>query len=150
MFSMTKKTGYGLIAIMHLARLPEGELASAREIARQYGIPLALLMKVLKELCTAGYIASVRGARGGYRLARSPEEVNFVGLMEALERPMKLAECLMKNTDDRQTDSVCTLINKCPIADPVHRIQRRIHDFLTQLTLAEILSDVPAGGSAAK
>lgn len=70
MLALTKKTGYGLIAMAHLAELPEGRVCSAREIAALYEIPAALLMNVLKALSSAGYVESFRGARGGYRLAR--------------------------------------------------------------------------------
>ncbi|MBN1555782.1 MAG: Rrf2 family transcriptional regulator [Phycisphaerae bacterium] len=135
---MTKKTGYGLIAMTHLAQLgPEG-LASAREIAEEYTIPLALLMNILKELAAGGYVQSVRGARGGYRIARPAASVNFVELMEILEGPMKLAECIRGEVDD-DAHSKCKLMPKCPIADPVHRVHRKIRDFLSDLTLADVL-----------
>jgi Rrf2 family protein len=138
MLSMTKKTGYGLIAVTHLARLSRGRLASAREISEEYGIPQALLMNVLKELAAAGYLDSVRGARGGYCLARSPEEINFVGLMEVLEGPMKLAECVRDEVGETD-DGICKLMARCPIADPVHRVHRKIRDYLSKLTLQDIL-----------
>lgn len=137
---MTKKTGYGLIAMTHLAKLPKGKLASAREIAAEYGIPSALLMNVLKELAASGYVKSVRGAQGGYRIAKSLDEVSFTGLMEALEGPMKLAECITGESGDGTEGSTCKLMENCPIADPVHRIHRKIHDFLSKMTLADIMS----------
>lgn len=139
MLSMTKRTGYGLIAMTHLARLPEGQVASAREIAAQYGIPLALLMNVMKELSSAGFVSSVRGAHGGYRLARRPEEVSFASLMEALEGPVRLAECVTGDLDDTDGTVTCSLMDQCPIADPVHRVHRRIMEMLSGLNLAEIL-----------
>ena len=64
MLALTKKTGYGLIAMGHLAALARGEVASASAIARQFGVPQALLMNVLKELASAGFVQSVRGAGG--------------------------------------------------------------------------------------
>ncbi len=137
MLAMTKKTGYGLIAMTHLAGLDPTCLASAREIAEEYNIPLALLMNILKELAAGGYVRSVRGAHGGYQIARKPEDVNFVELMETLEGPMKLAECIMGNGND--SDTKCKLMGKCPIADPVHRVHRKIRDFLSDLTLADVL-----------
>lgn len=140
MLSMTKKTGYGLIAMAHLAGLPRGSLASAREISDHYKIPLALLMNILKELATAGFVASVRGARGGYRICKSPQEVNFIGLMEVLEGPMKLAECITGDIGNERNAGPCNLMAKCPIADPVHRLHRRIRDFLSSMTLADVLA----------
>ncbi len=141
MLSMTKKTGYGLIALTHLAKLPEGSLASAREIAEHYGIPQSLLMNILKELASAGYVNSVRGAHGGYSILKSPQEMNFVELMEILEGPMKFAECITGSLHDSKP---CHSMTSCPIADPIHRIHRKIRDYLSSLTLADIMS--PDGG----
>jgi Rrf2 family protein len=137
---MTKKTGYGLIAMTHLAKLPMGRLASAREIAERYSIPPSLLMNVLKELSSAGYVQSVRGVHGGYRIARPPRDVNFIGLVEVLEGPMKLAECITGSAGDGQDGGTCELMGKCPIADPIHRAHRRIRDFLKQMTLADVMA----------
>ena len=143
MLSLTKKTGYGLIAMTHLARLERGEVSSAREIAQRFGVPASLLMNVLKELAAGGYVESVRGARGGYRLARPPEEITLADLVAAVEGPIRLAECV---TDPAGGDAECTcrLMARCPIADPVHRVHRRLSDFLKKVTLAEIVE--PAAG----
>lgn len=142
MLAMTKKTGYGLIAMTHLARVGPQGLSSAREIAEKYDIPQALLMNVLKELAARGYVQSVRGAHGGYRIARRPEDVNFVGLIEALDGPMRLAECVIGRVGDDDR-AQCKRMSGCPIADPVHRVHRKIRDFLSGVTLADVLQ--PAG-----
>ena len=134
---MTKKTGYGLIAMSHLAALGEGQLACAREIAEQSHAPAALMMNVLKKLATAGYIESVRGVRGGYRLARRPEDINLAEVVTALEGPIRLAECVTGEVDEEHGS--CKIMDHCPIADPVHRIQRKLSDFLRNVTLAEIV-----------
>ncbi|KKK99134.1 hypothetical protein LCGC14_2635800, partial [marine sediment metagenome] len=94
MLNMTKKTGYGLIAMTHLASLGDGELACARKISEQFGLPTSLMMNVLKQLSAAGFVESVRGARGGYRLAKHPEDISLADLVEALEGPVRLAECV--------------------------------------------------------
>ena len=143
MLALTKKTGYGLIAMTYLARLGEGELASAREIAERFGVPSSLLMNVLKELAAAGYVESVRGARGGYRLARSPEGISLADLVEVVEGPVRLAECVINKTADDE-ECTCQIMANCPIADPVHRVQRRLNDFLKKLTLAEIVEPMLA------
>lgn len=137
MLAITKKTGYGLIALTHLAKLNEGKVASAREIAQVYNIPQSLLMNVLKELAAAGFVESIRGAKGGYKLLKKPEEIDFVSLMETLEGPMKLAECV---TSEVLGISKCKLMGNCPIFDPVHRVHRKMRDFLSHVTLEEIIN----------
>lgn len=143
MLSLTKKTGYALIAMTHLAKVTDDRCVSAREIAEQFGVPTSLLMNVLKELAAAGYIESTRGAHGGYRLARRPADVSLADLVTALEGPIRFAECI--RDDARADDGTCRLMADCPIADPVHRVQRRLHDFLKEVTLADIAEPAPAG-----
>ena len=132
-----KKTGYGLIALTHLAKLSKGKVASAREIAQTYNIPQSLLMNVLKELAAAGFVESIRGAKGGYKLLQEPRDIDFVSLMETLEGPMKLAECV---TSEVLGISTCKLMDNCPIFDPVHRVHRKMRDFLSHVTLEDIIN----------
>ncbi len=141
MLALTKKTGYGLIALAHLAGLKDGEVASASAIAKLFGVPQALLMNVMKELASAGFVHSVRGAGGGYRLARSPADIRLAELTSAVERPLKLAECLTRAVGE----SPCTAeqMARCPVADPVHRFHRKLNDFLNNVTLEEILNPLP-------
>lgn len=137
MFALNKKTGYALIAMAHLAGLEPGEVASAREIAERFDVPRALLTNVMKQLAAARYLDSVRGVRGGYRLARAPEAISLAGLVTAIEGPIRLAECVA--VPGRQGDRrPCRRLDDCPIADPVHRVHRRLSDFLKTVTLADI------------
>src|SRR5690348_8893211 len=62
---LTKRTEYGLIALVHMAER-EGHCVSAREISERFLIPKRLLAEVLKDLCHADLIDSHRGATGGY------------------------------------------------------------------------------------
>ena len=137
MLALTKRVGYGLIALTRLAQGPAGRLESAREIAERFGISTSLLMNILKGLAAAGIVESVRGARGGYRLAQGPAEITLADLIGVIEGPVRLAECVTGDVGD-EDESLCSLMGKCPIMDPVHRVHRKVHDFMKQLTLAEI------------
>ena len=126
----------------HLSQLDRGSLASAREIANRFNVPVSLLMNVLKQLASAGYIESVRGARGGYRIAIDPEEISLADLVGVLEGPVRLAECLTEAAGD-DTECTCQVMANCPVADPVHRVQRKLKDFLAGVTLGEIVKPAP-------
>ncbi len=144
MLAMTKKTGYGLIAISHLASDATGQPVSAREIAQQYGIPASLLMNVLKDLSAAGLVESVRGARGGYRLCCDTRAVSLIDLIEVIEGPFRLAECIPSSQEDMDELS-CPVAVRCPIADPVQRVHDRIHQLLQNVSLAELVAPALAG-----
>ena len=127
----------------HLSRLDRGSLASAREIADRFDVSASLLMNVLKQLASAGYVESVRGARGGYRMAVDPEEVSLGDLVGVLEGPVRLAECVTEVAGD-DAECTCQVMANCPVTDPVHRVQRKLKDFLAGVTLGEIVKPSPA------
>jgi Rrf2 family protein len=137
MLALNKKTGYALIALAHLAGLEEDELASARQIADRFGIPISLLMNVLKELAGRGWIESRRGAAGGYRMAVPAGRISLAQLVEAMEGPVPDAEC-KDEVSPRDLHVACPVLSRCPIADPVHRVHRRIHDFLQTVSLSDL------------
>lgn len=140
MLALTKKVGYGLIALTHLARQPREQLASARSIAEEFGVPASLLMNILKELSSAGYVDSVRGARGGYRLSRDPESVTLAELIGTLEGPIRVAECITAPSGS-QPKAECPLSGSCPIMGPVQMVQDRIYNVMSGLTLADVATE---------
>jgi len=142
MLALTKKTGYALVAMSYLSSLEPGRLASAREIASLSDVPTSLLMNVLKELAASGYVESVRGSHGGYRLAIDPEQVTLAEVVEAIEGPVKLAECVTEAAGDG-AECTCRIMASCPVADPVHRVHRKLKDFLSKVTLEEIVKTAP-------
>lgn len=142
MLALTKKTGYALVAMGRLAQLGEGEVASARQIAGELDVPLAGLMNVLKELAAAGYIVSIRGVRGGYRLACDPKAVSLADVIAALEGPVRLSECLVGHAG-HEGECSRSLMARCPVGGPLHRVQRKLSDFLKRVSLAEIVSPAP-------
>ena len=141
MLALTKKTGYALVAMGLLSQLDSGSRVSARQIASRLDVSTSLLMNVLKELASAGYIESVRGARGGYRMAIDTADVSLADLVDLLEGPVRLAECVTEEMGQGQC--TCQVMANCPVTDPVHRAQRKLKDFLASVTLDEIVK--PAG-----
>lgn len=137
MLSLNKKTSYALIALTYLAGLEGDQLASARQIADRFGVPLSLLMNILKELAGIGWVESRRGVAGGYRLAVDPAQLSVADLVEALEGPVPDIDC-RDHHDPRSLSVPCPVLSRCPIADPVHRVHRKIHDFLHTVQLADL------------
>ena len=92
MLQLTKRTEYGLIALVHLVDRP-GVFVSAREIGDAYQVPRRLLAEVLKTLSKAGLLASHRGATGGYMLLREPELMSVAEAVSALEGGPEASSC---------------------------------------------------------
>jgi len=137
MLSLTKKTGYALIAVCHLAR-SEREVVSARDIAARYAVRLPLLMNVLKALNQSGLLSSMRGARGGYRLAVPAKTITLAALIAAVEAPVRLVRCAPPWTGEQPA---CELSESCPIRAPAHKLHGRLNNLLTQVTVADFAFD---------
>lgn len=155
MLSFTRKTDYALISLTHMVGRGDNP-CSAREIATTYKMPMPLLMNILKVLTQKGLAQSIRGPRGGYQLAKPPEEINLHEIIAAVDGPVSLVQCLKHPSDARrvlprraaqeaeasedggQVTCGCDLTGVCPVRTSVHRIHHRLVSFLKQITLAEI------------
>jgi len=141
MLALTKKTDYALIALTHLARAGTGP-TSARHIAERYAVPLPLLMNVLKRLGRQGMVRSVRGAKGGYRLAQRPDEITLAALIEAMEGPVGLVQCAVDHGPEGTTD--CRVSESCPVRWPAQKIHAKLQGFLETVTLDDMIGEAVA------
>lgn len=91
---VSRRIDYGLRAMIYLASVAAGSIVPFREIARAMDVPQDFLAKILKTLVNGGLVQSVRGARGGYRIARPAREISFLDVIEAIEGPVRLNVCL--------------------------------------------------------
>ncbi len=138
MLSLTRKTDYALVALADLARLESG-VSSARDLAHRLQVPLPALTNILNRLTHSGLVRSVRGANGGYRLARLPGEITLAELIEAVEGPMKLTRCC---SDTIEVDSQkCDREAWCDLRAPLHKVHASFKHFLSQVTLDDLARD---------
>lgn len=131
MLRLSKRVEYGLIALRHLALLPEGQSATAREIAEEYGLPAELCAKTLSQLSKAGLASATEGVRGGYSIGRIPSMISVQAVVQAIEGEQCLTECLEHGE--------CSLHDVCTIKDPLRRLQENITKTFTQMTIAEMI-----------
>ena len=85
---VSAKAEYACAAMLELAvAYARGQTLTVRAIADAQGIPPGFLVQILLQLKGAGYVASTRGAAGGYRLARGPEEISVADVLSVIEGP---------------------------------------------------------------
>jgi Rrf2 family protein len=89
---------------MYLAQLGTDEKAATSQIAEQQDIPLSFLAKIIAQLSVAGLLQTMRGARGGVTLARQPDEISLLEVVEAIDGPIQLNECVNGSHDCPLTD----------------------------------------------
>jgi Rrf2 family protein len=142
MLKLSKKVEYGLISLMHMDSVQNGDLATARELSDLYNIPAELLGKVLQSLVRGHLIVSAQGAKGGYRLACDLQRITLGEVVEAVEGPMRITVC----QDD---PSCCDQYSKCNIKRPVFQVQKQLTDYMYGLPLSEFRNSVPVKRPAA-
>jgi Rrf2 family cysteine metabolism transcriptional repressor len=83
---VSAKTEYACVAVLELAaRHAAGEPVRIREISAAHGIPSRFLVQILLQLKSAGLVQSIRGAAGGYNLAREPDEITLLDVMTVVD-----------------------------------------------------------------
>ena len=105
---ITQQADYAVRAILDLTLRPNGERASCEEIARRQGIPVAFLTKICSRLAADGFVQSQRGVNGGVWLARPAQEITLLEVVEAIDGPILLNECVSPN-------GACTFGDDCPM-----------------------------------
>src|SRR5690349_14540938 len=91
---LTRQADYAVRAMQYLAEQPPAARLTTAEIGAAQQIPVAFLTKIMAQLAAAGLVASTRGARGGVALARAPETISLLAVIEAIEGPLRLNVCI--------------------------------------------------------
>jgi Rrf2 family transcriptional regulator, cysteine metabolism repressor len=98
---ITTKSDYGMRAAIDLARhFGSSEPVQVKEIADRQGVPKDFLSLIMVDLRRGGIVESVRGPRGGYRLTRPPAQISMGEILEVLEGPIQLLQCMSDSTSD--------------------------------------------------
>jgi Rrf2 family protein len=128
--NLSAKTEYACLAMLELAKeYDSGEPVQLRRIAAAHGMPSRFLVQILLQLKGASLVASTRGASGGYRLARSPQEISLAEVIDAIEgddRP--------QSNTAKESPLVRTLLGFCREVSELER------DRLESETLADLVS----------
>ena len=136
MIKLSKLADYGIVIMTHLAR-PGGSQASAHEIAQATRIPPPTASKILKALARDGLLRSQRGVKGGYELARPAVAITVAQIIETLDGPIAVTDCVDGATGD------CVIESLCPARTNWERINSAIRDALEEVTLAEMANAIP-------
>ena len=128
---------YGLIVSLHLARRMGNGPVAARDMAEREKLPADYVEQILLRLRRAGLVDSVRGARGGYLLARGPEEITVRDVLDASEHGTFEVNCECH----RVADTRCSTDTACSIRPVWQLLQRRIDETLASIRLGDLLHE---------
>jgi Rrf2 family protein len=105
---ITRQADYAIRAVLYLARLDPGQRAATSQVARKQMIPPSFLAKIISQLSIAGLLHTSRGAHGGVALARESKEITLLDVVEAIDGPILLNECVSEK-------GMCTFTGDCPL-----------------------------------
>ncbi|WBW50324.1 Rrf2 family transcriptional regulator [Peptoniphilus equinus] len=130
---LSTKGRYGLMAMHRLAQnYGKGPLA-VREIARDENLSEAYLEQLFSLLKKAKLVTSIRGAKGGYTLTKSPEEIKIGSILNALEGDIALS-CSSKSSECRGEDCM----GSCATKSILDNLQAKLDGVLDSVTLADM------------
>lgn len=127
------KGEYGVRAILDIALSGDREPVRVREIARRQGIPMRFLEQVMASLKKAGLVESYRGAQGGYRLAHAAADISLADIVQAVEGPITLMECI---SDTER--GACDQASRCVIRDVWRDVQDSMVRSLNAVSLESV------------
>lgn len=130
MLRISKLTDYASVVLSCIAEEPS-RLHSAVELAGKTRLEAPTVSKLLKQLAKAGIVDSVRGAHGGYRLARDPGQVSLAEIIVAMEGPIGMTECGAE-------PGLCGHEHQCSVSGNWRLISQVIERALRGVTLAEL------------
>ena len=108
---ISRSISYALVSVGYIAENQQDSLVLAVRIAKEYGIPLEYLLKILQQLVRANVLKSRRGPRGGFSLAHDTKDITMLQVIEAIDGPMKGHLRLAEQTHDAdfslKMESVC-------------------------------------------
>lgn len=135
MLRMTKQADYAIVLLTRMAGEPENQF-NASEVAEQTGLPQPIVSKILKLLARRELLTSHRGAKGGYRLARTAGDITVAQIIEAVEGPIAITECV------DETPGECSQEPVCPVRSNWQQINFAVRSALEQITLKEMTQPV--------
>lgn len=141
---LTKKTKYGLKAMVHLAGIEPGQTALVADIATANQIPKKFLDAILGELRNAGFVHSKKGKGGGYMLARAPAEIGVGDIVRTLDGPLAPIQCASRRLYRRCDD--CGDENRCPVRFVMLKARDAIARVLDNTSLENMRSLAQSNG----
>jgi Rrf2 family protein len=133
---LSTKGRYGLRAMIDLVVNSEETNISLKSISKRQGISMNYLEQIISVLKKSGYVKSVRGAKGGYSLAKSPEDISVGDILRALEGNLNPVDCALVNEDKQ-----CAEADYCVTKIVWKKISDSINDVVNNISLQDLVDD---------
>ena len=129
---------YAVVLMTAAARRPAGARLSATELSGETGVPLPTAQKLMGQLAAQGLLTSVRGAGGGFTLARAATQISLADIVEAVEGPIAMTVCSEGRSD-------CALDAHCRVKPHMGVVGDAVRGALGAVSLEQLCSPAKAG-----
>lgn len=130
MIRLTNLADYAVVLMGEIVRI--GGQINAHELADRTNVPEPTVSKILGQMKRAGLLSSTRGIKGGFSLARAAQDISVADMVEAVDGPIALTNCVSSASKDCNLEPVCAM--------KIHwqSINDAVRDALAGVTLSEI------------
>ena len=129
---LTSLADYAVVMMAAAARHSEDVRLSAALLAGETGVPLPTAQKLMGRLAGAGLLTSARGTGGGFRLARDAQGISLADIIEAVEGPIAMTNCV----DEKRND--CALDGHCQVKPHLSAVNFALRGALGGVSLASL------------
>ena len=131
---ITRKTDYAIRILLALARREPGQRVPTAEIVSEMAIPLSMAGQLVAELAHGGFVQTQAGRDGGIQLARAPQKINLLQVIEHMEGPVHLSDCIEGDYD-------CVFSGTCPVQRQWLRVDRLVNAALEKITFEQLVAE---------
>ena len=128
---LSQSTGMAIDSLFYMSMHPEKSHLYVDDVAAAQNVSATYLAKVFQQLAKNGILRSQRGAKGGYRFGRLPEEISLFDIVSVCEGNLQLFDC-------RPDERGCTLEGVCLVCRTFREIEDRIRETLRQVTVGDL------------
>jgi Rrf2 family protein len=130
---VTRETDYAIRCVYYLAGKKSG-VTMVDEISKEMNIPKSFLAKILQKLGKGSLVKSYRGVKGGFMLARAPEEISLLKVIEAVQGPLSMNICALDK-------ALCERSTACAIHPVWVEVRREVEKILRRKNFADLRID---------
>lgn len=135
MIQINRKTDYAVRIILALSKLPPGTRKSTSEIRDEMQIPPALSQRIVADLARGKFIQTFPGRDGGIQLARPADQINLLQVIEYIQEPIYVSDCLIASED------TCAFQSVCPVRNRWAKLRKLIRSELESQTFDQLAHD---------
>jgi len=129
---ITKAEAYGIFGVIYLARQTDDRAVPLAEIAAAQDVPEKFLAKIFQNLTKTGIVRSHRGVRGGFTLTGDPSQLPIRTVIEAIQGPYHLIQCLADQCS-------CDKADYCSVREVIQRAERKLLEVFDKYTVADLI-----------